>query len=70
MMIIRQGLQKKEKNHANKALKEILQGLQNLAVYIEENKGDCSLVSIAKGNVEKLSKRKAENKIHGDGDNR
>lgn len=64
------GFTEKRKEPCHKALKEILQGLQNLAVYIEGNKGDSSLVSIAKGNVEKLSKRKVENKIHGDGDNR
>ncbi len=48
----------------------IASGSQDVAVYIEGNKGDCCLSSIAKGNVEKLAKRKAENKIHGDGDNR
>ena len=48
----------------------ILVGLQNLVTYIEGKELNQSLVSIAKQNVEKLAKRKAENKIHGDGDNR
>lgn len=64
------GFPEKRKEACHKALEQILQGLQNLAVYIEGDKGDYSLISIAKGNVEKLAKRKAENKIHGDGDNR
>lgn len=64
------GFPEKRKEACHKALEQILQGLQNLAVYIEGDKGDYSLMSIAKGNVEKLAKRKAENKIHGDGDNR
>lgn len=64
------GFPEKRKEACHKALEQILQGLQNLAVYIEGDKGDYSLISIAKGNVEKLAKRKVENKIHGDGDNR
>ena len=64
------GFPEKRKEACHKALEQILQGLQNLAVYIEGDKDDYSLMSIAKGNVEKLAKRKAENKIHGDGDNR
>lgn len=64
------GFPEKRKEACHKALEQILQGLQNLAVYIEGDKGSYSLMSIAKGNVEKLAKRKAENKIHGDGDNR
>ena len=64
------GFPEERKEACHKALEQILQGLQNLAVYIEGDKGDYSLISIAKGNVEKLAKRKAENKIHGDGDNR
>ena len=64
------GFPEKRKEACHKALEQILQGLQNLAVYIEGDKGDYSLMSIARGNVEKLAKRKVENKIHGDGDNR
>lgn len=64
------GFPEKRKEASHKALEQILQGLQNLAVYIEGDKGDYSLMSIARGNVEKLAKRKVENKIHGDGDNR
>lgn len=64
------GFPEKRKEVCHKALEQILQGLQNLVVYIEGDKGDYSLMSIARGNVEKLAKRKVENKIHGDGDNR
>lgn len=60
----------KRKELCHTALKQILVGLQNLVTYIEGKELNQSLVSIAKQNVEKLAKRKAENKIHGDGDNR
>ena len=60
----------KRKELCHTALEQILVGLQNLVTYIEGKELNQSLVSIAKQNVEKLAKRKAENKIHGDGDNR
>ena len=60
----------KRKEFCHMALEQILVGLQNLVTYIEGKESNQSLVSIAKQNVEKLAKRKAENKIHGDGDNR
>lgn len=60
----------KRKEFCHTALEQILIGLQNLVTYIEGKEPNQSLVSIAKQNVEKLAKRKAENKIHGDGDNR
>ena len=60
----------KRKELCHTALEQILVGLQNLVTYIEGKEPNQSLVSIAKQNVEKLAKRKAENKIHGDGDNR
>lgn len=60
----------KRKELCHAALEQILVGLQNLVTYIEGKEPNQSLISIAKQNVEKLAKRKAENKIHGDGDNR
>lgn len=60
----------KRKELCHAALEQILVGLQNLVTCIEGKEPNQSLISIAKQNVEKLAKRKAENKIHGDGDNR
>lgn len=64
------GFTEKRKEPCHKALESVLEGLQLLSLYIGEGSEDCSLETIAKGNVEKLAKRKEENKIHGDGDNR
>lgn len=48
------GFSEKRKEACHKALEQILQGLQNLAIYIEGDKGNYSLMSIAKGECGKV----------------